>query len=106
VKILGILWKSEVKLSKMDAPEFRNLVEQAHVNTGGRHGLKDQQPVLREMMMNDLKRQMKGRMLALMPDGSKVNMNAEAMVARYLKDDDDPTTVLVAVHKVSKGFER
>jgi hypothetical protein len=56
-------------------------------------------------MMEAIRGQLRGRKLCLIPDGSKINLNVEAMIARYLNDDDDPCSLCVAVRKVGKGLD-
>jgi hypothetical protein len=104
-QVLKTLWKAGIPLWKLEQEEFVDLIQNPQVFLGGRTGVSEQQASLRSLMMEAIRGQLRGRKLCLIPDGSKINLNVEAMIARYLNDDDDPCSLCVAVHKVGKGLD-
>jgi hypothetical protein len=103
-KVLEVLWATGIPLTRLNKPRFVSLIENQHSFVGGRQGAMKQQPVLKKMMMSKMKTMLSGRLVALVPDGSKVNMNVEGLLARFLDDDDDPCSLCIGVHKVPNGL--
>ena len=100
-QVLVDMWENGVPVARLDNKSFRRLVEEPHDSIGGREGVRQQIPVAVLHLRENVKEKVKGRMVVVMFDGSKVNECVEAVIVRYLDDDDEIQHICIGAHMVS-----
>lgn len=103
VKVLEDLWGLGIPVTKLRDKRLVSLIEDAHHDTGGEHGIVDACTIAVEHLLESARKAVKGRPIAIIFDTSNVNMLIEAILGRFLNDDDMPTTICIGVAEVPRS---
>lgn len=108
IRVFEVLAGVGIPLFKLEDAAFLSLIEGDGPRLGGRRGLIDVQPLVKQRHVEALSSMLKDRPIGLFFDGSKANFLIEATIARFVSDSGKIENVCVGlsrVHRSLKGIE-
>ena len=99
--VLETLYECGIPSRKLDNPRFYERMTKGQ-SLGGRRGIEEMFPALREKKINDVKQEVTGRPVSLVMDGSKANKLIEGLLCRFVSDKGEIVQRCVGVKRVRK----
>jgi hypothetical protein len=91
-------------VTKLESPEFCDLIERPHEDLGGLNGVKLQLPLVLDHVKEKRNAAVKEKWVVVYFDGSKVNEMIELCVGRYLDDDFDVVQIVLGAKMVGTSL--
>lgn len=98
------LWTNGIPVTKLESPEFCDLIERPHEDLGGLNGVKLQLPLVLDHVKEKRNAAVKEKWVVVYFDGSKVNEMIELCVGRYLDDDFDVVQIVLGAKMVGTSL--
>jgi len=105
VQVCEDMWANGIPINKLKNDRMVNLIEREHATLGGVNGIRDAAPFAARRIRASATAAVKGRLLSIFFDGSKVNELIEGMVVRYIDDDDMPRQLCVGVSAIERTMD-
>ncbi len=94
-----------IPLYKLDDLAFLSLIEGEGPRLGGRRGIIDVQPLVKQRQHDAVRKTLEGRLVGLFCDGSKANNLIEATVVRFVADSGEIQHVCIGMSRIDRSLD-